>query len=153
MNTDKYVFIVAHDDHVSFRGVNPPLSGSEPKRKESSDSVLARCVAMFSNLGYEIEIRDERKGTVETKEKIKTEAESRLANCVARFADPTEKRLEYVLCVWKRDRGIPVEWVVWTYNNQDHGFYHGHYYRDLASAVERFKIYVSTSLANATAIV
>lgn len=152
MNTDKYVFIVAHDDHVSFRGVNPPLSGSEPKRKESSDSVLARCVAMFSNLGYEIEIRDERKDTMETKEKIKTEAESRLANCVARFSDP-EKRLEYVLCVWKRDKGVPVEWVVWTYNSQDHGFYHGHYYRDLASAVERFKIYVSTSLANATAIV
>ena len=89
----------------------------------------------------------------EIEEKIKTEAESRLANCVARFADPTEKRLEFVLCVWKRDKGVPVEWVVWTYNNEDHGFYHGHYYRDLASAVERFKIYVSTALANAAAIV
>jgi len=129
----KYVFITAYNDHVSFRGDNG--MGSDPViSPETSDAVLAKTMVKFQNLGYEIEIRDERNGPSQ-------EAISRLNNCVARFVDPTEKRLEYVLCVWKRDKGFPVEWVVWTYNNQDNGFYHGHYYRDLASAVERFFLY------------
>jgi hypothetical protein len=70
-------------------------------------------------------------------ELIETERH-RLSTCVAYVNDPLDKHLAYVLCVWKREDGIPVEWVVWTHNKEDHGFYHGHYIRDLEDAVKCF---------------
>ena len=61
--SEKYVFIVAHDDYVSFRGVSfRGENGTDPVIKpDTSDEVLARCVARFENRGYEVEVRDERK--------------------------------------------------------------------------------------------
>lgn len=60
----KYVFITVHDDHVTFRGTQAKgktLTGTDPViSPDTSDAVFERCVATFSNLGYEIETRDER---------------------------------------------------------------------------------------------
>lgn len=59
--SQKYVFITAHDAHVSFR-TDAHVTGSDPVIKpDTSDAVLARTVTMFENRGYEVEVRDERK--------------------------------------------------------------------------------------------
>lgn len=137
---DKYVFITAHDTHISFRS-NDGLDGSDPVVKpETSDMVILRVVEKFKGRGYEVEVRDERTA--------KAMEDPRLANCVARFVTP-DKYLEYVLCVWKRWNGFPVEWVVWTYNNQDKGFFDGHYFNELALAVECYESKVSKSTSSA----
>lgn len=144
MGRDNYVFITVFEDRVSFNVTsqkNGCLTGADPVLDgETPEAVIARFVTKFAKLGYEIEIRDERTA--------KPMEDPRLANCVARFVTP-DKYLEYVLCVWKRWNGLPVEWVVWTYNNQDKGFFDGHYFSELALAVECYESKVATSTSSA----
>lgn len=61
----KYVFITAHAGYVSFYATNQfgvATTGSDPVIKpDTSDKVLAKTLSRFKDLGYDVEVRDDRK--------------------------------------------------------------------------------------------